>query len=299
MRLAVVIPVYSGEQTLTRLFEAIQDALEGLYSYEVVFVHDCAADNSLEVLHELRSCHPDRVRVIELTQNVGQHNAILHGFKHAQGELFITMDEDLQHSPTDIEALVKKQLTKEYDVVYANYDSSPQQNGIRNLASKAMKLLLARAIPNLNPHYSSFRVIRPEIAKAMTELSAGFAFIDGHVAWLTTHVSSMPVLHNKRTAGRSGYSMTSLLAFAFKIIITYTNYPLRILAIFSSLLSLLTLLFTAHFALERSKLPAEPPQELHDYEISAGIAVTLLLLGMGLLRLFLARVKQTGAGQDS
>ncbi len=52
--------------------------------------------------------------------NAGQHNALMAGFAKATGEIVMTMDDDLQHSPSDIPALLDE-LARGRDVMYARF----------------------------------------------------------------------------------------------------------------------------------------------------------------------------------
>jgi undecaprenyl-phosphate 4-deoxy-4-formamido-L-arabinose transferase len=52
--------------------------------------------------------------------NAGQHNAIMAGLARARGAVIVTMDDDLQHAPSDIPTLLAE-LDKGRDVVYASF----------------------------------------------------------------------------------------------------------------------------------------------------------------------------------
>ena len=43
-------------------------------------------------------------------RNFGQHNALMCGLRHAQGNLIVTIDDDLQTPPEEIPKLVEKIL---------------------------------------------------------------------------------------------------------------------------------------------------------------------------------------------
>ena len=103
--LSVVIPVYGSAKTLPELHRRLTEALpEITANYEIVFVFDCSPDNTWDVLQDI--FHADhRVRVIRLMKNFGQQRAVLCGFAESRGDLVVTMDDDLQHRPEDIQRL--------------------------------------------------------------------------------------------------------------------------------------------------------------------------------------------------
>ena len=63
-----------------------------------------------------RGERPDRVRVLELARNFGQHQAILAAFQNVTGDVVVTLDADLQNPPEEIPKLLAK-IDEGYDVV--------------------------------------------------------------------------------------------------------------------------------------------------------------------------------------
>ena len=68
------------------------------------------------VLKEAAAARPDRVRVLELARNFGQHQAILAAFENVSGDVVVTLDADLQNPPEEIPKLLAK-IAEGYDVV--------------------------------------------------------------------------------------------------------------------------------------------------------------------------------------
>ena len=49
LQLSIVVPVYNSQDSLRLLVEGLNNELRD-YSFEIIFVNDCSADNSLAVL---------------------------------------------------------------------------------------------------------------------------------------------------------------------------------------------------------------------------------------------------------
>src|SRR5262249_44630585 len=114
---SVVIPVYNEEATLPALFPRLYGALDALKRpYEIILVDDGSRDRSMELLRAEARRRPDRVKVVELSRNFGQHPAILAGFSIATGEVVVTLDADLQNPPEEIGKLLAK-FDEGFDVV--------------------------------------------------------------------------------------------------------------------------------------------------------------------------------------
>jgi len=64
-------------------------------------VNDGSRDGSLLRLRE--NCQPaHELKIVDFRHNYGQTAAIMAAFDYASGEIFISMDADLQNSPDDI-----------------------------------------------------------------------------------------------------------------------------------------------------------------------------------------------------
>jgi undecaprenyl-phosphate 4-deoxy-4-formamido-L-arabinose transferase len=100
--ISIVVPVYSGAETITPLVERLEAVLAPICNdFEVILVNDGSPDNSWQVISQLGQRYP-WLRGINLMRNYGQHNATLCGVREAHGEITVTMDDDLQHPPRKI-----------------------------------------------------------------------------------------------------------------------------------------------------------------------------------------------------
>jgi undecaprenyl-phosphate 4-deoxy-4-formamido-L-arabinose transferase len=228
MELSVIIPVYNGEKTLQELNRRIKDELNPEFSYEVIYVYDCGKDQSWEIIKELISSDPQHVRGCHLKRNYGQHNAILFGMTKAQGELIITMDEDLQHDPGYIRNLIKTQRERNYDVVYGKFEKL-QHPGMRVRTSEMLRKLLKISVPDIYPDYSPYRLMKKSIADKISALKNSYSFIDGYIGWTTENINCISVKHFKRADGISSYSYFKLIKHAVFIAIAYSKIKTSLL----------------------------------------------------------------------
>jgi undecaprenyl-phosphate 4-deoxy-4-formamido-L-arabinose transferase len=224
--LSVVIPVYGAERVLRRLVERLCAVLDDMQlRYEIIFVNDDSPDGSWNVLRELHSEHPDRITIIRLTRNFGQHNATMCGFNEVRGRYVLTMDDDLQHPPEEIPKLWRALQESGLDVMYGRY-SEKRHHAFRNIGSWTLNLVYRR-IFGLAAHFSSFRLIRRELIDAAVSYQLNFTFIDGLLAWNTTRVGTVDIRHDARDEGRSGYSVGKLLLLALNLLTNFSLVPLQ------------------------------------------------------------------------
>ena len=96
---SVIIPCYKSSHTIRQVVEETAAKLTeiGRTPFEFVLVDDCSPDGG-DTICELRALANDYdyVKVIELAQNAGQHNAVMAGLNYAEGDVLIAMDDDMQ-----------------------------------------------------------------------------------------------------------------------------------------------------------------------------------------------------------
>ena len=134
-----MVPVYNSEATVDRLLSRLADALRG--PHEVILVDDGSADDSWGEIERAAMARTN-VTGIRLMRNFGQHPATLQGILAASMPVIVTIDDDLQHDPEDIQALVAR-LDEGYDVVYG-LAADPQHSPWRRLASATLKVAMRR-----------------------------------------------------------------------------------------------------------------------------------------------------------
>jgi glycosyltransferase involved in cell wall biosynthesis len=223
---SVVVPVYNSEQSLALLVAGLAEELP-LHSaaYELILVNDASHDRSWQVVQELVRQHHWIVG-IDLMRNYGQHSALLCGIRAARHDVIVTMDDDLQHPPTEIPALLAK-LAEGYDVVYGT--PQRQQHGLlRNAASTVTKLALQSAMgAETARQVSAFRAFRTVVRRAFADYQSPYVSIDVLLTWGTTRFAAVPVRHDARRYGRSNYTLRKLIIHAFNMMTGFSVWPLQ------------------------------------------------------------------------
>ena len=290
MKLSIVVPVFCGELTIRPLFEEISKSLIGNYDFEVIFVWDCGPDNSWDVIRSLKKEYPEVVKGVRFSRNYGQHNAIISGFGHASGDFIITMDEDLQHNPKDIKNLIKHQIFGDYDVVYGYYKVR-RHAFWRNITSSVLKLTLKVSLPDLSDNYSAFRLIRKNIAESTCKMQNSYTFLDGYLTWITSSFGACEVGHNKRLAGKSGYSVRKLIEHTVNILVTFSNLPIRLLTILGFCVFMGSFAYSIYIVVRAfifSDLQAGYPSLI----IVLLMGISTILMGLGVIGEYIFRINQ-------
>jgi len=225
MGCSVVIPVYNSAATLPELIAQLRQVLPTVAErYEVILVNDGSRDLSWGVITRLADEHA-WVRGIDLMRNYGQHNALLAGIRAARYDVTVTMDDDLEHPPEAIPALVAK-LDEGYDLVFGAPEN-PQHGFWRDVSSTLTKLVIVGATGiRIAPAGCSFRAFRTGLRAAFTDYSSPYVSIDVLLTWGTTRYGAVPVRHNPRRMGRSNYNLRKLIGHALDLTTGFSTWPL-------------------------------------------------------------------------
>jgi glycosyltransferase involved in cell wall biosynthesis len=224
---SVVIPVYRSEATLRELVRRLEAVLNAIADdFELILVNDCSPDRSWEVICELAQ-QDATIHAINLMRNYGQHNALLCGIRAATRGVIVTIDDDLQHPPEEIPKLLAE-LDKGFDVVYGTPERE-EHSLFRNIASVTTKIALQNVMgAEIAGRVSAFRAFRQEVTAAFTHYDGYFVSIDVLLTWGTNRFSAIPVRHQARSGGVSGYTFRKLLTHAMNMMTGFTTMPLQI-----------------------------------------------------------------------
>lgn len=221
-RISVVVPVYNSSRTIEQLVERLSKVFEGLAAdFEIIMVDDGSLDNSFSVMEKIYKSR-ENIKIVKLDGNYGQQNAIICGLAAVEKELAVTIDDDLQYPPEEIEKLLKK-LEEGYEVVYG-IPKDKKHSRVRNIGTR-MTDLLFRVLYNKpkDIKISSFRIIKADVVKEIVLSKEAFVYISALTFKITRNIANVSVLHNPREIGKSNYNLYKLLRLYLKIFIYYSE----------------------------------------------------------------------------
>ncbi len=232
--LSIVIPVYNEEESLEKLYDAIQDALkEFAEPWEAILVDDGSRDNSYALLKEIHRRDP-RFRVVRFRRNFGQTAAFSAGFDHARGDVVVTMDADLQNDPHDIPMLLQTMREGDYDVVSGWRLHRQDAAVMRKFPSRVANWLISRVTGvYLHDYGCSLKAYRIEVIRNIHLYGDLHRFVPALASWMGIRLKEIPVQHHPREYGKSKYNISrttrvllDLLTVSF--LLNYAVKPMQI-----------------------------------------------------------------------
>ena len=232
MKLSVIIPVYNEAVTLNEVRELLFDTLSSMdYAWEIIFVDDGSQDGSYQILKSFAEEHPKQITTIGLRRNFGQTAAIAAGIDHADGEIIIIMDADLQNDPADIPLLISK-IDEEYDVV-SGWRSDRQDKFLtRILPSRiANKIISWVTGVYLHDYGCTLKAYRREVITGFRLYGEMHRFIPAYAAHIGAKITEVKVRHHSRKYGKTKYGLERMWKvildlITVKFLISYSLKPL-------------------------------------------------------------------------
>jgi len=295
MKLSIVIPVYNEAENLPLLHASIESSLSGAgLDWEAVYVDDGSSDGSLSILEELAATYPAHVCVVAFRRNFGQTAAIAAGIDHAQGEIIVFMDADLQNDPADIPMMIEK-LNDECDVV-SGWRVNRQDTFItRTLPSRIANWMISTVTGvHLHDYGCTLKAYRREVITGFRLYGEMHRFIPAYASSVGAKIVEVPVQHHPRKHGKTknglGRTLKVILdLFTVKFLISYANKPIYLFGGFGVVMMAIGTLTLTALLIRRQVLGIGMTQSPFFL-----VSTTLMVMGfqsilMGLLAELLAR----------
>ncbi len=273
--LSIVVPVYNGAHSVGELVHALENLAIG-GGLEIILVNDGSPDDSLAVCTRLAAEARVPLTVVNLARNFGEHNAVMMGLRHARGDYVVTMDDDLQNPPSEVERLLEHARQSGKDVIYTTYRTK-QHAYWRNLGSRFANWVADLLMEKPRGLYlSSFRCMTAFLVEQVTRYAGPFPYVDGLIMQATDAIGTLEVEHLARARGSSNYTLRRLMHLWLSIFVNFSVLPLRLSTIAGFALSVVGVIGVVSVVTEA--IFFDPPQGW-----ASLMAATLLLSGVQLL----------------
>ncbi|MDO5127028.1 MAG: glycosyltransferase family 2 protein [Eubacteriales bacterium] len=91
-KVTMIVPVYNVEQYIARCLDSL--LAQDYADYEIICVDDKSPDNCLAILKDYEKKYPNKLRVMENEENMGQGRSRMRAVSEANGEFVMFVDSD-------------------------------------------------------------------------------------------------------------------------------------------------------------------------------------------------------------
>ena len=231
---SIVIPVYYNEGSLAGVLESIRrDVIVGNPNLvgEVVFVDDGSGDGSFAELQRLQAQNGALVRIVKLTRNFGQVNALLAGYSAARGRCVVSISADGQDPPSLINEMLKGYFDERYEIVlFARRD---REESLYRRATSALFYGLIRKLsfPQMPPGGFDFILMGRRALEVFLRNRDANLFLQGQVLWTGFRTKIIEYTRQQRTAGTSRWTFAKKITYLIDGVMSHSYFPIRFMSL--------------------------------------------------------------------
>ncbi len=102
----IVIPAYNEGRQILPTVRSVMNSNYPADKMQVICVDDGSTDDTWQWMLEARREYPVRLRLVRQPKNSGKRQALMAGFRHALGSVYVTIDSDSEVFPDTLRHLV-------------------------------------------------------------------------------------------------------------------------------------------------------------------------------------------------
>jgi len=289
--ISIVIPVYRGESTLDALLAEIEPLTKEFttpgghraFVAETLLVYDNGKDNSPAVMRRLDQQYPF-VRTVWLSRNFGQHPTTLAGMASAGGDWIATLDEDGQHDPQSLSAMLDVAMAEQADVVYAKPSNEPPHGAIRNVGSRTAKRLLSFSTGGLKAtDFQSYRLVLGELGRSVAAYAGPGVYLDVAMSWVARQVATCPIEFRAEGGRPSGYSFRSLMSHFWRMVLSSGTRALRVVSFLGVAFALIGGLLALYLVIAEVFFNTQLPQGWPSLMVAFLLSSGAILFALGVI----------------
>lgn len=208
MDISVVIALLNEEESLPELRSWIERVLkEHGFSYEIIFIDDGSSDGSWKTIEQF-ALEDQAIKAVKFRRNYGKSAALNQGFFHAQGEVVITMDADLQDNPEEIPQLVKMIRNDGYDLV-SGWKRKRYDPLTKTIPTKLYNWATRRITKiDLHDFNCGLKAYRKDVVKSIEVYGEMHRYIPAIAKWAGFEkIGEKEVQHQARKYGQTKFGM--------------------------------------------------------------------------------------------
>lgn len=227
--ISVVVPCYNEQEVLSFTIERLTAiaSQNAAYQFELIFVDDGSADNTLKLLRDAAKAH-EIIRIIAFSRNFGHQIAVTAGIDAATGDAVVLIDADLQDPPEVIPEMIELWQSG-YDVVYGIRAQREGESAFKIRTAQGFYRLLNRLSEVPIPlDTGDFRLMGRNVVDVLKDMPERHRFVRGMVAWVGFNQTAMSYERARRFAGTSKYPLRKMLRFATDGILAFSSKPLQL-----------------------------------------------------------------------
>ena len=287
MKISIVTSLYHSENYVNEFCTRIFNSAKLFDNIEIILVNDESPDNSLNEAVNLAK-KDNRIKIIDLSRNFGQHKALMTGLMHTTGDYVFMLDSDLEEKPELLELFFETmKQNPQYDVVYGIQKSRKGKLIERISGTLFYKLFNLFSNVKIPKNQITARLMTMRYVKALIEHKDKEIFIAG--LWAITGFKQLGIPVKKENSSPTTYSLSKKVGLLISSITSFTSKPLLVTSYFGVVITLVSLFFILHLIYKKI-FHGISLQGWTSLFISMWFIGGLIILFIGIIGLYISRM---------
>ena len=247
-KFSIIVPVFQNAANLPVTLPAYLGYARGLEGYEVelICVDDGSSDGSLDILVDFQQRNPDVMRVVKLTRNFGQYNALMAGMAVAEGDVMAQLTADMQ-DPIELFTEMLKKWEDGAKIVIGER-TRREDHRLRSYFSRRFNSAVNRLIDKRFPKEGfDFFILDREVADKALDINEKNSSLQVVLIWLGYEYELVPYVRRRREIGKSSWTFWRKVKRMIDVFVSNSYLPIRLV----SLLGILSALGAVGYAIFR------------------------------------------------
>lgn len=232
-KISVVVPCYNEQEAIPYFYQEMKNVENQMdkYSFEIIFVNDGSADNTLSVIKKYAETD-ERIKYISFSRNFGKEAAIYAGLSSSTGDYVAMMDADLQDPPSLLPEMMRIIRDEGYDSVATRRVNRKGEPPIRSFFARCFyKIMKKISKTEIIDGARDYRLMTRQFVNSLLSLKEYNRFSKGLFGWVGYKTKWLEFENVERIAGETKWSFWKLLLYSIDGIVAFSTMPLAISAV--------------------------------------------------------------------
>ena len=245
-RISVISPVYNEGEGLRTYYDEMSKALRAAkfskYDAEVLLVDNASTDDSQKYLEEI-AAKDNRFKVIFNARNVGVFLSSFNALEYAEGDaVFLLVPSDLQDPLELMDQMIEK-WEDGYVLVAGRRLQRDESGWLRSLRNTFYRMMERVADQRWEPGVGEYQLADRRVVDELLSIPDAAPYVRGMLAELGYKPFIIDYVWQRRTWGKSSFSLPKLFRTAYDMIFSFSRLPLKLIMIMGFIIASASFLF--------------------------------------------------------
>lgn len=253
-QISVIVPVFNEEKSIVLFFEAFRKFKNQIghrnYTINLLFIDDGSTDQTAKIITDLALENKD-CKAIFFSRNFGKESALFAGLEHANGDLIVPMDVDLQ-DPFELIFEMLDAYEAGAEVVLARRNDRGNDTFLKRFTAQWFyKLNNRMSTIKLEENVGDFRLMTRQVVNEIINLPENQLFMKGLMSWVGFKTTIVNYSRPVRKEGNTKFNYRKLWNLAVQGITSFSTLPLKVWTYFGSFVAFISFLYGLKIIVEK------------------------------------------------